>query len=62
MAPRRVDASYETIRACATQFAPKIAANRRRRKLPPFGSKDSRSPQLDPERLYGTTRIGSRIA
>ncbi len=35
MAHRGVDASYETIRAWTVKFGPKIAANLRRRKLPP---------------------------
>ena len=35
MAHRGVDVSYETIRAWTLKFGPKIAANLRRRKLPP---------------------------
>jgi transposase-like protein len=35
MAHRGVDVSYETIRAWTVKFGPKIAANLRRRKLPP---------------------------
>jgi putative transposase len=35
MAQRGVDVSYETVRAWAVKFGPKIAANLRRRKQPP---------------------------
>ena len=35
MAQRGVDVSYETVRAWTVKFGPKIAANLRRRKLPP---------------------------
>jgi len=35
LARRGIDVSYETIRAWTVKFAPKIAANLRRRKLPP---------------------------
>jgi transposase-like protein len=35
MAHRGVDVSYETIRAWTVKFGPKIAANLRRRKMPP---------------------------
>jgi putative transposase len=35
MAHRGVDVSYETVRAWTVKFGPKIAANLRRRKLPP---------------------------
>ena len=35
LAQRGIDVSYETIRAWTVKFGPKIAANLRRRKLPP---------------------------
>ncbi len=35
LAQRGIDVSYETIRAWTMKFGPKIAANLRRRKLPP---------------------------
>jgi transposase-like protein len=35
LAQRAIDVSYETIRAWTVKFGPKIAANLRRRKLPP---------------------------
>lgn len=35
LAQRGIDVSYETIRASNVKFDPKIAANLRRRKLPP---------------------------
>jgi len=35
IAQRGIDVSYETIRAWAAKFGPKIAANLRRRKKPP---------------------------
>jgi putative transposase len=35
LAHRGVDVSYETVRAWTVKFGPKIAANLRRRKLPP---------------------------
>jgi hypothetical protein len=38
LAHRGVDVSYETVRAWTVKFGPKIAANLRRRKLPPSPS------------------------
>ena len=35
LAQRGIDVSYETIRAWTVKFGPKIAANLRRRRLPP---------------------------
>jgi len=51
MAHRGVDVSYETVRAWTLKFRPKIAANLRRRKLPP-------APRWDLDELV--SKIGGK--
>ena len=53
MAHRGVDVSYETVRAWTVKFGPKIAANLRRRKLPP-------SPRWHLDELVSTV-AGERV-
>ena len=53
MAHRGVDVSYETVRAWTLKFGPKIAANLRRRKLPP-------SPRWHLDELVSTI-AGERV-
>ena len=53
LAHRGVDVSYETVRAWTVKFGPKIAANLRRRKLPP-------SPRWHLDELVSTI-AGERV-
>ena len=53
LAQRGIDVSYETIRAWTVKFGPKIAANLRRRKLPP-------SPRWHLDELVSTI-AGERV-